>query len=310
MNTVVRIPSKLFSHLSLEHGDKLVAVYSTLKFYKNGECKYYAYKAKNNKYVSGYALLRAKTNLSLSTLKKYVPILIDKGLCSFHSNGDFIMLGGNKVKELYNSFKMIPIKIGVKLMFTELNCLKVKLISSERQQQKEIIKKQNQSELLSQLYNPKSWALYKKAVKLNKRLQSKTKDNSYFIDKTVLSNQGYALLSCGEMNNKSKGAYIKAKLKKQGIITSTRRFSNGTKMSFEQYTVLRKNSCSNKLFYRNGMAVVELVSTFTVNDLEVVKKEETVKVAVKEIEKETVKKEIVKPLGYLSFDFVAWLANS
>lgn len=292
---IVRIPSKLFYHLSERNGDTLVSMYSTLKHFKNGDYKYYAYKAKNNKFVSGYSLLRAKTNLSLSVLKKYVPILIDMGLCSFHDNGDFIMLGGEKTKELYDSYKLVPIQIGKNLTVTKLYCIKVKLISAERQQKRQITKKKNQSELLNQLTNPKSNKLFKAAKKLEKRLGNKIE----YTDKTILSNQGFSVIVDGEIDNKSKGQYWKSKLISQEIINSERRYEFGEKMAYGAFLQYKKLYPNNKMVYVKGRIAKELVSGFSViNNLPV----ESIKLTI-------TPNKVIKPLSYLSFDFVAWLSN-
>jgi hypothetical protein len=117
---VARISSKLYFDLYQKGGDKLIAVYVILKTSRNGEIKYYSHKSKNNKFVGGFSLLRSKTNLTLHSIKKYVPILIDMGLCFIDKNGDFVMIGNEKIKDLYNSRKLVPINIGVNLSETSL----------------------------------------------------------------------------------------------------------------------------------------------------------------------------------------------
>lgn len=293
--SIVRIPSKLIFHLSEKKADKLVAVYSTLKHFKNSDYKYYAYTAKNNKFVSCYSLLRAKTNLSLSTLKKYVPILIDMELCSFHANGDFVMLGGEKVKELYDSYKMIPVEIGKNIIETTLNCYKIKVHSAEKQQLNQIRIKQNRSVLLSNKSNPKNNKEYKAICKLEKKYGLEITVN----DKTVLSNEGFGKLRNGEMNKKSVGNYWKRKLVKNNFIKTTRQYELGEKMSYEAYLQFKNNYYFRGLTYVKGRIAIEKVSQFSV---------------IKNVEKSTfllpiINKEVIKPLSYLSFDFVAWLSN-
>jgi hypothetical protein len=296
-NSIVRIPSLCYFSLSERGGDKLAAVYATLRHFKNGGIKYYAYTAKNNKFVGGYSLLRSKTNLSLSTLHKHVPVLIDMGLCSFHGNGDFVMLGGNKLKELYSSYKLVPILIGENLSKTQSYCIKIKLMSKERQQQKQIEKKKYQSELLKQLTNPTNYKLYKSAKRFVKK---NGMEKITYTDKTILSNQGFAVIIDGTLDNKSKGQYWKSKLIKHGIISSSRRYVLGAKMTHTQYLQLKKFNSKNNLVYVKGRVATELVAEFSVI-------KETVITALTE----TIinNKEVIKPLGYLSFDFVAWMSN-
>jgi hypothetical protein len=294
----VRIPSMLYFSLSEQGGVKLISVYATLKAFKNGNIKYYAYTSKNNKFVSGYGLLRNKTNISLPTLKKYVPILIDMGLCSFHSNGDFVMLGGEKVKELYNSYKMIPIKIGENIIKTQYNCLSVKCHSEQRQQLTMISKKTHRRDLLKQLSNPTSL----KGLKSAKRVEAKFGKKIEIIDNVVMSNQGFAFLKDGTENNKSKGSYWKSRLVKNGIIKSTRRYELGKKMSYGAYLEYKKLFFYKGMTYSNGRLAEELVSGFSAVDLinnSIPKVEKTVSSV----------KNTVKPLSYLSFDFVAWISN-
>lgn len=295
----IRIPSMLYHSLSEKGGVKLIAVYSTLKAFKNGDIKYYTYTAKNNKFVSGYGLLRNKTNISLPTLKKYVPILIDMGLCSFHNNGDFVMLGGQKVKELYSSYKMIPIKIGENIIKTQYNCLSVKCHSEQRQQLTMISKKTHRRDLLKQLSNPTSL----KGLKASKRIESKFGKKIEIIDNVVMSNQGFASLKDGSENNKSKGSYWKSRLVKNGIIKSTRRYELGEKMSYGAYLQYKKLFFVKGMTYVKGTVAKELVSGFSAMDL-------TFKVAPVVIQSvSNTNKSIIKPLSYLSFDFVAWLSN-
>lgn len=256
---VARISSKLYYDLFERGGDKLIAVYSTIKMSRKNEIKYYAYKSKNNKFVSGYSLLRAKTKLSLSSIQKYVPILIEIGVCKIEDNGDFSILGGEKTKELYSSRKLVPVGVENTLTKTAYNSFAVRVFSSEKQQLREIKIKQNRSELLRQVSNPSSTEVYKKALKV----QKKYGDEIAVIDKTVLSNQGYAVLKDGSRDYKSKGYYWKNKLQEKGLIKSKRRFEKVSEMSFEKYKQLKNYGLlNNNNTYCNGFLVEEKVSSF------------------------------------------------
>lgn len=292
----VRIASMLYYDFSgRENSDKLTAVYCTLKHFKNSEIKYYAYTAKNNKLVSGYSLLRKQTNLPITALKKYVPVLIDMGLCSFHSNGDFVMLGGEKVKELYSCKKLIPITIGKNIIETTGNCYFVKVISANKQQQNQIRIKQNRSVLLSNKSNPKNNKEYKAACRIEKKYGSEIKIN----DKTVLSNAGFGLLKTGKQDKKSSGSYWKRKLVKSNLIKTTRQYILGEKMPYTTYLQYKKLYGYNGLTYIKGRIAQETVSEFSVID----------SVEVSAVLPPITSKEVIKPLSYLSFDFVAWLSN-
>src|SRR5690606_20070647 len=133
---VVRINSRLYYDLfSHENGgDRLIAFYCILKASRKNDSRFRAFISKNNKLVSGYGLLRAKTNLSLSTIEKYMPILIEKGLCTLEENGDVSLLGNQKTKELYSCEKLVPIVIDENLVKTSLHVLAVRVKSAEDKQ--------------------------------------------------------------------------------------------------------------------------------------------------------------------------------
>lgn len=191
---IARISSKLYFDLFEREGsDKLIAVFSILKASRTAD-KYYSYTSKNNKFVGGYSLLRAKTNLTLHTIQKYVPTLIDMGLISIGDNGDVYVMGGEKIKTLYSSRKLVPIILGKNLNDTADNSLSVRLHAERDEQQRQINKKQYRSELLKQASNPTNYKLYKKAQRLLKKLGD---EKITIVDTVVLSNQGYALLKNG-----------------------------------------------------------------------------------------------------------------
>lgn len=255
----------LYRHLWETGGHKLIAFYCTLKYFKKSGIKYTAYTAKNNKFVGGYSLLRAQTNISLSTLKKHTQTLIDMDLCFFDVNGDFVLLGGEKTKELYNCTKMVPVVIGKNLIHTQYNSFAVTLTSEERQQQSMITKKKYRSDLLKQanlLHTDKNatmpYKLYKKACKIAKKYG----ENELLIDNTILSNQGYAQLKEKDCDKKSVGQYWKSILVKKGIVKSSRRFDLIGKMSFEDYKSIRLWDSNPRLTYVKGHLAEETIASF------------------------------------------------
>ena len=302
-NKIARISSKLYFDLFQKGGDRLIAVYCILKTSRDSD-KYYSYTAKNNKFVGGYSLLRAKTTLTLHSIDKFVPMLIDMGICSINSNGDFYILGGEKTKELYSSRKLVPIRIGKNLNDTSDNVMSVRVFSAKYQQERQIVKKQNRSELLSHLSNP---LLYKKAKRLLKKLNGK---EITVLDEVVLSNQGYAYLKNGTEDNKSMGCYWKQKLVKKGIIKSERRYTKKQKMSFVEYITFKNNYPCNNAIYRNGFLCKEEIATLNPIDLtenieEVVITQEVIKTNIVEVYKKQ-----VKGLKHLEFDMIAWWENN
>lgn len=302
-NKIARISSKLYFDLFQKGGDRLIAVYSILKTSRESD-KYYSYTAKNNKFVGGYSLLRAKTTLTLHSIEKFVPMLIDMEICRINNNGDFYILGGEKTKELYSSRKLVPIKIGKNLNDTADNAMSVRVFSAKHQQERQIVKKQNRSELLSQLSNP---LLYKKAKRLLKKLDGK---EITILDEVVLSNQGYAYLKNGTEDNKSMGCYWKQKLVKKGIVKSERRYTKKQKMSFVEYITFKNNYPHNKAVYRNGFLCKEEIATLNPIDLTEIKEEilsiiENIKPIIVEVPKKQ-----IKGLNHLEFDMIAWWKNN
>lgn len=301
-NKIVRIDSKLYFDLFSKGGDKLIAVYSILKSSRNSEVKYYAYKSKNNKFVSGYSLLRAKTNLTLHSIQKYTPILIDMGLCFIDKNGDFVLLGNTKTKELYNSKKLVPIIIGANVTETALYSFAVRSFSAEKKQKTEINKKLTRSEILLQGANPKNYKQYKRAKTTLKRFGEVTNLN----EKTVLSLQGFGVLKHSKDNCigdiKSSGSYWRKKLKKANIIKTKREFKTVKKMSFSEYLTFKKyGDLTNRHTYKNGYLVKEVISSFcnrvVFNKIE------------KLILEVTVVKEEYKKKPYLQFDMIDFWVN-
>lgn len=300
---IARINSRLYFDLFSNEevdGDKLVSVFSILKTSRT-EDKYYSYTSRNNKFIGGYSLLRAKTNLTLHTIKTYVPVLIDMGLISILENGDVYVMGGEKIKTLYSSKKLVPIIIGKNLHDTAVNSLSVRCHSAQLQQEKQILKKQNRSELLKQLSNPTTNKLYKKAKRLAKRLNG---EEITIIDEVILSNQGYAVLKRGVENNKSMGCYWKQKLVKKGLIESKRRFKKLKAMSYGEYLNYISFYPDSKTVYRNGFLCVEEIAALKNIDLTI--KKEINPILIKE---ELPKKE-VKGLKHLEFDMIAWWKNN
>lgn len=284
--TVVRIPSLLYKQLFDIGGDKLIAVFSILKGSREGKIKYYSYKANNNKTVSGYALLRKETCLSLHTLKKYIPSLVELGLCSFHDNGDFTVMGNRLLKDKYN-YKLVPITLGINFTDTQYNSFSVRLHSSSKSQKIAISKKRYRSEQILQFDNPKTLKQYKTV----KRLLKQYGGDIQILDNIVLSNESYSEIK-GKERSKSSGSYYKSKLIEKGIISSKRRFKLIKKMSYQEYTLFKKYNYFSGIHYMRGCLAAEQVASMVVYD--------TTKGFYK---KQT------KAIP-MDFDFIGWLENS
>ena len=99
MQNYTNINSKLYSELFELGGDNLISVYAILKFAKNGAIKIYKEENRNI-----FHTLKTKTNLSITTLRKYIKILSKEGLCHFDKAGNFVLKG---IKILYQRHKSI-----------------------------------------------------------------------------------------------------------------------------------------------------------------------------------------------------------
>lgn len=271
MEKITRINSRLYYDLfsSDESGDRVISVFLHLKNIRGNSPYIASYKAKNNKFVSGYSLLRAKSNITLSTLKKYVPILIDKGLVRFDEVGNVFILGGDKINTLYSTEKVVPIKIGKNLIETAYNSYFVRIHASHRQQRKQIAKKQSQKELLLQVVSPKSSSEYKKALSLKKRLE-KTGKIIEITDMPILSREGFSKLKfkkdTTKIVSKSSGFYYKKVLKSRGKITTKRRFEKVMPMSYLEYRNCKNYYNNSSYTYINGYLSIELISSFNIKN--------------------------------------------
>lgn len=260
MQKIYRIPSRLYFDLYKKGGDKLVAVFSILKASKKGDIKYYSFTSKNGKIVSNYNLIRHYTGLTLHSIKKYTDILIEMDLCYFEENGNFVIRGNNKLKKEYTR-KLVPILIGKNLIETSYSSYAVRVHSNSRQQQKSIDKKTHQRVLKSK----KEEDLTCSDIKQLKRLKKK-QERGFFIDKSVLSVKGFAVVKDDSINNKSKGQYWKQKLIKNNFVETTRRFSILRKMkksSFEK----EKHFLPKILKHYKGNLVKEIVSEINVKTI-------------------------------------------
>jgi hypothetical protein len=284
-----------------------------LKSSRDGEVKYYSYTSKNNKKLSGFNLLRNKTSLTLHAIEKYVPILIELGLCFIDKNGDFVLLGNDKLKDKYNT-KLVPLKVGKNLTDTSYNVYLVRGFSMEKSQTKQINKKLTQREQIAQISNPKTLADYKAAKRLVKIHGEKGVE---VIEKTVLSLQGFGVLKHSENNEirdiKSSGAYYKRKLIEKGLITTKREFKKIDKMSYSEFLNRKEfGELNRKNIYKNGWLVEETISSFSTT----VFKEESLPIIVKEdIKVEISRFKLLdscnnyKRKDYLQFDMIDFWVN-
>lgn len=288
LQNYTNINSILYSELFSLGGDSLISVYAHLKFGKNGAIKYY----KQEK-TSIYKTLKQATNLSITTLKKYIPILQKEGLVYFDTVGNFCILGNNKINILYKKkgrTKLVPIEIAKTFKETKLFSFRVRIKSMEQTQKNAIDLKSHRNNLIAKAQ--KRQFLTKLEFKQLKNITKRKLSVDNLNDKVILSIQGYYKLKSGKRNNSNNGQYWKAKLQTAGIIKTRRVQELIKKSTEEEFKAL--NSYDKSLFYYKGAVYQESISEFTTTEFH--------NPAPKVINRETKS----KPLQHLSFDVIDW----
>lgn len=261
----VCINSQLYNELFLVGGDRLIAVYCMLRFYKNRQVRYYKEEGRNI-----YHTLKERTKLSVTTLRKYTKELSKLNLCRFDSKGNFCLVGTNKINKLYHpnrsKAKIVIVEIGT-YNETKLNSFKVRVLAMEKSQKKRIDRRDKLNKIVWR--DSKGYLLSKsERSSLNNMTESDDKYNSglyTFTAKTVLSNQGFSKLKFGESRSNMTGYYWKRKLVSKGIIKVRRRFQYLKKCSYSEYRNLKFN-VDISLMYKNGRLFKELIPEFTTTD--------------------------------------------
>ena len=277
-NKQVHINSKLYADLFSLGGDNLVAVYCMLKFSKNGEIKIYKEKNRNI-----YHTLKTKTNLSVTTLRKYIKQLVKLEVCYFDSVGNFILKGNNKLNKEYKKEKLVRVKVG-SYKQTRLFSFFVRIRTMERLQKKAIDRKHEQNKILAR--QRKGYCITKREKNFLKSCEMYKSEGDYTA-KTVLSNQGYSKLKKGYEASKSVGYYWKKRLVSAEIIKTERQFKflrKGTKLDY-----LENREFDRTIVFKNGKIYKELIPSFTTNT--------------------EAKKEVYKKKNYLQFDMIDFWIN-
>jgi len=285
MQKYTNINSKLYADLFQVGGDALLAVYAILKHSKNGGIK--IYKEKNK---SIYQTLKKNTNLSLTTLRRYIKQLIALEVCYFDTVGNFVLVGGNKINKKYNSKKVVPIEIS-SYKETKLFCFRVRVKKMEQQQKNRIDRRSEQNKINGKI--AKGYSLTAQQFKFRNAWRDAdleyANNQESFNANTILSNEGFSKLKFGELKSKSSGNYWKNKLVKAGIIKTKRQFEFIKLCSQKDYLALRYAGYRN-LVFKNGKLYKELVSKFTTTDFYKPKEE-------------------LKELKHLDFDFCFFLSQ-
>lgn len=275
----VHINSKLYADLFSLGGDNLVAVYCMLKFSKNGEIKIYKEKNRNI-----YHTLKTKTNLSVTTLRKYIKQLVKLEVCYFDSVGNFVLKGNNKLNKEYKKRKLTRVKVG-SYKQTRLFSFAVRIRTMERLQKKAIDRKGEQNKILAR--QRKGYCITKREKNFLRSCEMYKSEGDYNNAKTVLSNQGYSKLKKGYEASKSVGYYWKKNLVSAGIIKTERRFKFLRKGTLSDY--LQNREFDRTIVYKKGKIYKELIPSFTTNT--------------------EAKKEAYKKKNYLQFDMIDFWVN-
>ena len=277
-NKQVHINSKLYADLFSLGGDNLVAVYCMLKFSKNGEIKIYKEKNRNI-----YHTLKTKTNLSVTTLRKYIKQLVKLEICYFDSVGNFVLKGNSKLNKEYKKEKLVRVKVG-SYKQTRLFSFFVRIRTMERLQKKAIDRRHEQNKILAR--QRKGHYITKREKNFLKSCEMYKSEGDYTA-KTVLSNQGYSKLKKGYEASKSVGYYWKKNLVSAEIIKTERQFKFLRKGTLLDY--LQNREFDRTVVFKKGKIYKELIPSFTTNI--------------------DTKKEVYKKKNYLQFDMIDFWIN-
>jgi hypothetical protein len=291
MKNFITLNSKLYATLFQRGGDNLLAIYAKLKYCKNGEIKIYKEEGRNI-----FTTLKRKTDISVSTLRKYIKVLIEEDTCYFDTKGNLVLRGGNTINKQFSSRKTVKIEVGT-YQETKVNSFKVRVLFMEKLQRRAIDRKAKRNNIKAR--SSKGYFITKKERSFLKRCEDRDKRSDYNLAKTVLSNYGFSKLKHGAIKSKSSGHYHKNKLLKAKIIIVERRYQFIMFGSKSEY--LRDKQFDRTLRFSRGRIYRELVAHFTT---EIPKPDE---VGIK-VEETVV--EVYKKLEYLSFDMIDFWRNN
>ena len=278
-NQYISINSVLYSELLALGGDSAVACYVLLKNRREQNGKIFK---EGNRSI--YHTLKENTNLSITTLKRYIKVFIDLEVCFFDSAGNFSFSGGNKINKKYKKKKQVRVEVGT-FQQTKLFSFRVRIFTMERLQKNAIDRKCKQKNIIARM--SKGYFTSNQERNFLKTCNSKGKTVEGYNAKTVLSNQGYSKLKHGTERSKSSGFYWKKKLVKAKLVQVTRRFQflrKGTKLDY-----LENRKFDRTIVYKNGRIFKELIPSFSTS--------------IKEVEVK------YKKQSHLQFDMIDWWIN-
>lgn len=275
------INGKVFAHLLETGGQSLVGVYAMLLKGRNGYHCYNPIVNKNNKVTTGIRLLSRQSNISITALKTHLPTIIEMGLGWYMNNGGFILLGEQKIKHKFHSYKKVPVRIGKNLRETKGNVNAVMIIANAYSQVSQIDKKITLNKLLRQEAKGK-FPLTKGQISILKRAKADENvdlANLNKVENIVLSNQGISNLITGSErdlnpNSVSHGGYWRKVLQKRGFIHSRRRYKTiwAKKISYTEFLSMRNyfKELHGFVTYKNGRVVKPIVSEIMLPNLSII----------------------------------------
>lgn len=251
----VLVNSKLYAELFELGGDSLVAVYSMLKKAKSG-----AIKIEKEENINIYHTLKRKTGLSVTTLRKYIKILIRENICFFDGSGNFVLIGSNKLNTIdkYKSRKLVRI-VTTSFKETKLNSFFLRVLTMERIQKRAIDRKDKQTDIITR--QSKGYYITREEKDFLKLCDKYYENSNEYNAKTVLSNQGFSNLKHNSAKSKSSGLYWKFKLISAKKIQTTRRMKFIKECTREQFLYYKVDD--KALVYMDEMLFKELAPAFT-----------------------------------------------
>ena len=271
------INSVLYSHLYNQassfnlDGDRLIAVYCTLKSARKGKES-----IKATKKLKGIGLVSKVTGISRMTVSKYLTVLSSLDLVSFSRNGSLLFAGNKKLETKYKTksrnyrVKYLRVVIGKNIAETALNSYSIRLHGYIDSINRRIDKSETSTKLTCKTY-----------------------------DKVTLSVKGFGLLKSAQKNKLSKGNYWKQKLIKAKYIYASRQYQFIDNCSKEEFNYIRYSDNDRSLRWEAGKMYKELCSLISKSFI----KEEVR--AEKEITKTDYKKK-----DYLQFDMIDFWKNT
>jgi hypothetical protein len=260
-----------------------------LKKAKSGEIK--IYKEEN---INIYHTLKRKTGLSVTTLRRYIKILIRENICFFDGSGNFVLIGSNKLNTIkkYKSRKLVRV-VTTSFKETKLNSFFLRVLTMEKTQQRAINRKDKQTDIITR--QSRGYYITRQERDFLRLCEKYYENSNQYNANTILSNQGFSNLKHNAGKSKSSGLYWKFKLISAKKIQTTRRMKFIKECTREQFLYYKEDD--RTLVYMDDLLFKELAPAFTTNMQIKLPKFELINKP-----KET--KTVIPRLNHLSYDWI------